>query len=395
MKITDGQKKFMREHAHEDIAKLLLQASRYPDMDIPFLADQIRARRQIRTKLPSWFANGDLVFPATVAAEQCSSELTAIYKQRLVMPGDRLCDLTGGLGIDSFYFSLKVKSVHYVERFKEYCEAARMNFQTLGAGNITVINGDSLEYLDSTPAVDVFYIDPSRRGAGGRRVYALSDYEPDLPGILPKLLRIAPRLIAKLSPMADIKQGMALLPGTSGIHVLSVRNECKELVFDIHRDAGASPVEIHCVNLLPEGKESVFTFTGEEEQTAATCFADSAGKYLYEPNASVMKAGAFKSVANRHGVKKLQVNSHLYTSDTFMGDFPGRIFVVDGVYEFNNRLCKKLRGMVPKANISARNFPLHAEDLRKKCKIEEGGDVFLFATTMARGNRVIIRCHKN
>ena len=364
----------MHEHAADDLTHLLLSASRYPNLDIPFLVNQLAARRQIREKLPTWFAEEDLVFPSKIAAEQCSSEQTAMYKQRLVSPDDRLCDLTGGLGIDSFYFSRQVRIVYYIERFAEYCEAARNNFQTLGADNIVVINEDSVSHLPHLPAVSVFYIDPARRGEGNKRVYALADCEPDLPALLPKLLELAPRVLAKLSPMADIQQTLALLPGTEAIHILSVRNECKEVLMDIRRE--------------------IFSFSLEEERQAVLHFAPSVLSFLYEPNASVMKAGAFKTVALRFGVEKLHASSHLYTSAELKTDFPGRIFTVDAVYTFNNRLCKEIGKEIPKANIAVRNFPLSVDELRKKSKIKEGGDVFLFATTLSSGEKVWIRGHK-
>ena len=397
MKWTTEQKHFMHEHAADDLTHLLLSASRYPNLDIPFLVNQLAARRQIREKLPTWFAEEDLVFPSKIAAEQCSSEQTAMYKQRLVSPDDRLCDLTGGLGIDSFYFSRQVRIVYYIERFAEYCEAARNNFQTLGADNIVVINEDSVSYLPHLPAVSVFYIDPARRGEGNKRVYALADCEPDLPALLPKLLELAPRVLAKLSPMADIQQTLALLPGTVAIHILSVRNECKEVLMDIRRGGGEDTengVQVHCVNFTSSGKEEIFSFSLEEERQAVLHFAPSVLSFLYEPNASVMKAGAFKTVALRFGVEKLHASSHLYTSAELKMDFPGRIFAVDAVYTFNNRLCKDIGKEIPKANIAVRNFPLSVDELRKKSKIKEGGEVFLFATTLSSGEKVWIRGHK-
>ena len=187
MKQTDEFRRFVKEHAGDDLTRLLLGASRYPSIDVPFAVDQITARRQIREKLPLWHANEDLLFPSKISAEQCSSEQTASYKQRLVGADETLCDLTGGLGIDSYYFSRKVRHVDYIERFPAYCEAARNNFSVLGADNITVLEGDSTELVSLLPQVDVFYIDPARRGEGNKRVYALPDCEPDLPAFLPEL----------------------------------------------------------------------------------------------------------------------------------------------------------------------------------------------------------------
>ena len=279
MNLTAEEKQFIHDHASDDANRLLLGAKKYPQLDVPFLVDQILSRRQIREKLPSWYANEDLIFPAKIAAEQCSSERTALYKQRLVSSSDELCDLTGGLGIDSYFFSRKVRQLTYVERFPVYCEAARHNFQVLGADNITVRNENSVDIVSDLPEVDVFYLDPARRGEGNKRVFALSDCEPDLPRLLPFLFQKAPRVIAKLSPMADLQQTESLLPGTVAIHVLSVRNECKELLFDIRREAAVSTPQICCVDFMAAGTEHSFTFTVEEERNAP--LTSSLTKYVF------------------------------------------------------------------------------------------------------------------
>ena len=261
MKQTEEFRKFVKEHAGDDLTRLLLSASRYPSIDVPFAADQIAARRQIREKLPSWYANDALLFPSKISAEQCSSEQTALYKQRLVAGSDTLCDLTGGLGIDSYYFSRKARQITYIERFPAYCDAARNNFSALGADNITVVEGDSSELASRLPRVDAFYIDPARRGEGNKRVYALQDCEPDLPALLPELFRHAPKVIAKLSPMADIRQTLELLPGTTEVHVLSVKNECKELLFVMECETAVTLPVIHCINYDSSGREEALDFT--------------------------------------------------------------------------------------------------------------------------------------
>ena len=394
MNLTSEEKQFIRDHASDDANRLLLGAKKYPQLDVPFLVDQILSRRQIREKLPSWYANEELVFPAKIAAEQCSSERTALYKQRLVSSSDALCDLTGGLGIDRCFFSRKVRQLTYVERFPVYCEAARHNFQVLGADNITVRNENSVDIVFDLPEVDVFYLDPARRGEGNKRVFALSDCEPDLPRLLPLLLQKAPRIIAKLSPMADLQQTESLLPGTVAIPVLSVRNECKELLFDIRREATVPNPPIYCVDFTASGTEHSFTFTVEEERNAPLALATQVSTYLYEPNASILKAGAFKSVAQQYGLEKLHVSSHLYTSDTFVADFPGRTFRVDKVLPFSNKVCKSVAQEIPQANITVRNFPMSVDELRKKTKIQEGGDIYLFATTLSDGGKVLVVCRK-
>lgn len=394
MESLDRHIDFMREHASDDLNRLLLSASRYPDVDIAFVVDQISSRRQIKDKLPSWYSNERLVFPSRISAEQCSSEQTARYKRRLVEADEHLCDLTGGLGIDSYFFSLKARRVTYIERFPEYCGAAVRNFSILGADNIEVRNGDSAELLNSIADVDLFYIDPARRGEGNRRVFAIHDCEPDLTKLLPRLFSHAKRVIAKISPMADIHQTLDLLPSTTEVHVVSVRNECKELLFVMGRDGKAVMPKIHCVNFAAGDVEESFSFTIDEECESASSLADSLGAYLYEPNSSILKAGAFKVTASRWGLKKLHVSSHLYTSDMAIESFPGRRFAVDEIIEFNNRSCKGLSKRIPRANITVRNFPVSVDELRKRLKIADGGDIYLFATTLSAGDRVLLCCHK-
>lgn len=394
MKQTDTLRRFIREHAADDLSRLLLSASRYPGVDMPFAVEQIASRRQIQEKLPSWYENEELVFPAKIAAEQCSSEWTAAYKQRLVEAGQHVCDLTGGLGIDSYFFSRKARSVLYIERFPDYCEAARLNFAALGARNIEVCQGNSTELVPLLSPQDVFYIDPARRGEGNRRVFALQDCEPDLPALLPLLWEKAPKVIAKLSPMADIRHTLELLPATTSIHVLSVRNECKELLFVMDRCGAFPSPPIHCVHVSRGGEEETFTFTLAEEQETTANLARRLGRFLYEPNASLLKAGAFKSVGRRFGLEKLHVSSHLYTSDTWKSTFPGRKFQIEEVIPFAGKTIKTLSKTLPSANLTVRNFPLSVEDLRKRLKIKDGGDQYVFATTLSGGEKILIRCRK-
>ena len=393
--MTPALMAFIQAHLSDDPDRLLLSASRYPEIDMPFVVAQITARRQIKEKLPTWYQQEQLLFPAKIAAEQCSSEQTALYKQQLVTEEDTLCDLTGGLGIDSYYFSRRVKQVYYIERFPSYCEVARANMATLGARNVVVLEGDSTQWLDQLPAIDVFYVDPARRGEGNKRMFALSDCEPDLTQLLPRLLDKAPRVIAKLSPMADLRQTLALLPTTQAIHILSVKNECKELLFVIGREPRESAVPIHCVHLTKQAaSDECFVCSLEAEQQAASHLATTLRRYLYEPNASVLKAGAFKQVACQFPVEKLQVSSHLYTSDHYLDRFPGRRFEVDEVIPFHSKSCKQLAGQSLQANVTTRNFPLTVEALRKKCRIREGGDIYLFATTGPKEEKLLIRTHK-
>lgn len=391
--MTEVLYQFIQEHKNDNLDRLLLSAKRYPEIDVAFAVEQISARRHIREKLPAWYANERLIFPTRIAAEQCSSELTAHYKSRLLEDERHLCDLTGGLGVDTYFFSQKVEHVSYVEHVDTYFEAATYNFEILQARNIQTYHNDAKNIIDELDAVDVFYIDPARRGVGNKRVFALSDCEPDLEVLLPRLLAIAPKVIAKLSPMLDIKHTLNLLPQTAEIHIVSVKNECKELIYILKSIVVEEPF-IHCVNYTVNGTEQSFSFRISEENRCEQIIADEVESYLYEPNASVLKGGAYKQIALKKGVKKLHTSSHLYTSDKVINDFPGRIFQVKAVYPFNGKLLKTIAREIPKANISVRNFPLTVNELRKRTHIVEGGDIYLFATTLSGDRKVIIQCEK-
>lgn len=388
-------KRFIKEHAGDDLNRLLLSAARYPGIDVPYAAGQIACRRQIRQKLPSWYALDELVFPSATAAEQCSSEQTAVYKQRLVDETAHVCDLTGGLGTDSFFLSRKAGRLTYIERQEKYCEAARRNFAALGAENIDVREGDARLLLPGLPpSIDVFYIDPDRRARGGKRTFALRECEPDLTDLLPALLERAPKVIAKLSPMADLRQSLSLLAGTTQIHVLSLRNDCKELLFVIERESLAAAPPVHCIHFTAERKEESFTFDFREEKNTSAPIADAVETWLFEPNSSILKAGAFRSLT-RLGIRKLHASSHLYTSGRPTEDFPGRRFVVEDVLPFNNKLRKSLRSSIPRAHIAVRNFPLTADELRKSVGIADGGEIYLFATTLHDNTKALIVCRKD
>lgn len=380
---------FIARHESDSAEELLLHAKRYPDIDMPFAVDQIAARKQIKEKLPAWHENRNLVFPSRIAAEQCSSETTAAYKQSL-LKGDRVCDLTGGLGIDSWYFAQKAKEVIYVERLPEYCRAAEHNFKALNADNIRVIHSDCRKLLPALQT-DTFYIDPARRSDSNKRLFALSDCEPNVLALKDELLQHSQRLIVKLSPMADITETLRLLPETTEIHILAVKNECKEILFILEH--APQETQIHTLSFYPGGYHK-FSFRPQEEKEAPLLLAESSETYLYEPHAALLKSGAFKSVAVHYGVLKLHQHSHLYTSDTYREDFPGRKFLIKQKLPFTGKLLKALRKEIPQANIAVRNFPMTVEQIRKASGIAEGGDIYLFATTLANARRFLLLCEK-
>ena len=390
--LSTKTRQFIERHINDDPVRLRLNAKAEEGLDPSFAVEQIAIRQQLRDKLPDWSANFDLIFPSRISAEQCSSELTARYKQRF-FSGGNLMDLTGGMGVDFFYLSQNAGSAVYIDKKEENCEIVKYNLPFLRRENAEVINGDSIALLSSwSEPLDLVYVDPSRRDGNNKRTYGLTDCEPDVVTHKELLLKKTKNLLIKASPMVDVKQTLALYPEAKETHIVSARNECKEVLLYIDTaDMSREPV-VFCVNLTAEGEE-VFSFSFSEEKEAIPSYS-MPRKYLYEPNASILKAGAFKSISARYNIAKLEQHSHLYTSSDLREEFPGRVFEVEEVLPFNNKLKKELAGNIPKANISARNFPLTVAEIRKQTKIKEGGDVYLFATTLENGQKAVIKARK-
>ncbi|MBP1594598.1 MAG: hypothetical protein H6Q12_1617 [Bacteroidetes bacterium] len=392
MKHTKATTEFIKEHIADDPSKLALQAKKYPDVDMPTAVTQIVGRKIAMEKVPSWGNTDGILYPKHLSMEQCSSEITARYKSSLVK-GNMLVDITGGLGIDCAFLSMNFQRAVYVERQTELCEIASSNFPLLGLSHIDVVNGDGVEYLSRTEKVDWIFIDPARRNEHGGKVIAIADCEPNVAEISDLLLSKAENVMIKLSPMLDLSLALHHLSFVKEVHVVSVANECKELLVILANDAANSKVSIHCVNLLKNGEAQIFSFDKEEELQGCG-YAQKVGRYLYEPNASILKAGAYKSISNRYNLKKLHQNSHLYTSDELIIDFPGRKFECDAVFSLNKKELKTNLGEIKQANITIRNFPSSVSELRKRLKLLDGGDTYLFATTLVDEQKVLVKCHK-
>jgi 16S rRNA G966 N2-methylase RsmD len=390
-RLSENDKRWIREHLSDDVEQLALHAKpdTYQKDNFRFLLTQIAAKQQIKQKLPAWYAIDDLLYPSRLPLEQCSSEITARYKASL-LAGNTLLDLTGGFGVDTAFMASRFAQVTYIERQTELTEIVRNNFSVLELSNIDVRNIDGLDYLSSAGAVDAIYLDPARRSGSGKKVMQIEDCEPDVVVIQDILLQRASQALIKLSPMLDIQSALGSLKHVRQIHVVSVENECKELLFLLERAWTDEPL-ITCVNFRKKGDHIPVTFTRTEEKQAQIAYTKEVDNYLYEPNASLLKAGFYKGVALRYGVRKLHSDSHLYTAPELIPDFPGRIFQVETVVALNKKALKKFFSGITQAHITTRNFPVAIAELRKQWKIKEGGDVYLFATTLADGRHVIIR----
>lgn len=381
---------FIKEHRDGDVRALALQAKRYPNVDIREAVVQIEGWQQARDKLPSLAAVEGIIFPPRISMEQCSSEATALYKASLAS-GTRLADLTGGFGIDFSYLARGFKEAIYIERNPLLCNIARENFALLGLQQTTIVNGNSEEVLPTLPKLDWIFIDPARRDGDGRKVVALADCEPNVAALEETLLSKATKVMIKCSPMLDITAARRELRHIEAIHIVAVKNECKELLFILSQKESKCPTT-HCVNLLPSGNEQ-FTFTAEDEQQSAAAYATEVQSYLYEPNSAIQKAGCFHSLTAATGAFKLHPNSHLFTSNNPIENFPGRQFKVIEVHGFSKEDIKKISAL-GKANITVRNFPESVQQLRKRLKLADGGEEYIFATTLAGGDKVLIVCRK-
>lgn len=399
---TTEENSFIRSNLDCDISALALKLGRHSHFNVQRVLRQIAGNQVMKKKVPSWYANPGLVFPASLSLEQCSSEITANYKSDIVkrvldngFVENQMVDLTGGLGVDFAFMAKNFNKSMYVERQSELCDIAQHNFEVLGLNNTEFFNSDALEFLKTSQRkYDLIYLDPARRDSKGGKAVLLTDCEPDLTLIKNQLLEKASIVMVKLSPMLDISLALKQLPETEEVYVVSVDNECKELLFVLKPGDDEIQTTLYCVNLLSNSEIREFVFTKNDEQEAVCIYADKPGKYLYEPNASLLKAGAFCIISKAYNLNKLHPNSHLYTSDNYLPDFPGRGFEVDKYFSYQPKKMKSLLGGVDKANITVRNFNDTVAEIRKKSKIGEGGDLYLFATTLYDGSKVIVSCRK-
>ena len=379
---------FIREHAGADVRQLVLQAARYPEVDMRVAATQIEGRRLASAKLPAWAEVEGIVYPVRLSLEQCSSEVTARYKAGLVR-GNYLADLTGGFGIDCSYMSESFTEATYIERNEELCRIASHNFELLQKP-VQVIHANSEEALASLPHQDWIFIDPARRDKAGNKVVSLNNCEPDVCQLESLLLQKAAHVMVKCSPMLDISQAIRELHSVVEVHVVSVSNECKELLLILGREEKEN-IPIRTVNFHGDVAQE-FAYSTAEESGASCHYASAMGRYLYEPNSSLMKAGCYCLPAQRFGLNKLHPNTHLYTSDTLVSGFPGRIFQVERVCGFSKKELKILD--CKKANLAVRNFPERVDALQKRLKIGDGGSTYLFATTLNDESKVLVVCTK-
>lgn len=385
----DKHQQFMMAHRDDDLNLLLLHASRFPEINIPWIVQQIEGRRKAAVKFPSFLQFDALVYPPLISVEQASSETTAKYKASLVA-GKNVIDVTGGFGIDSYFMSQKAHQVVYVEQNPLLFEVAQHNFHCLNAP-IETFCMDGLSFLETTTLhADYLYVDPSRRDLHHQRVIALDRYEPNVLTALPLFFQHAEHVLIKTSPMLDIASTLKALKFVETVHVVAFKNECKELLFDCVPQP--KHLKVVAAHLGVAGEDTVF-FTPTEEQNASVSYVDSPKKYLYEPNAALLKAGAFRLLSERYAVDKLHPASHLYTSNQLVTHFPGRIFEVISIFPLHQ---DAIRQWIPsgKVNVTVRNFPLSVDEIRRKFKLKEGGDDYLFATTMSDQSKKVLLCRK-
>jgi len=376
----------IRRHRRDDVRQLALKG-----MD-PLVVQQIAGWQVARTKVPSWAEVEGLHYPRHLSLEQCSSEQTARYKASLLSPGDTFVDLTGGFGVDFFFMSQPFQRRVYVEQQQELCDIARHNFDLLNHP-CTVVCGSATEYLQQMPHASAIYIDPARRDAHGARTYSISDCTPNVLELQELLVKKADRVIVKLSPMLDWHKAASDLQHISAIHIVSVQNECKELLL-VLADGAMSEAPVVCINLLADGTHQRFEYTPATNAQSANVNAKVNATYLYEPNASIMKAGCFDEIGDFYQICKLSANSHLYVSDHEVKDFPGRGFQILSIPSMNKRELKEALRDIDRANITVRNFPMSAEALRKRLRLKDGGDLYIFATTVGDGSHQLFICRK-
>lgn len=369
---------FIKTHEKDDPFSLSLRFKDVSGVAIKIIAEQIAAKQKAKTKLPEWYATEGIIFPPLLSMEQCSSEVTAKYKSQLFQ-GRSLADLTGGAGVDTCYLAKNYSQVHYVEQYAGLAETTAHNFKVLNVDNCKIHITSAETFLEQLHEnVDNFYIDPARRDDHAQKVFRFADCTPNVINLLPILLAKGKQVIIKASPMLDIDQALNELDHVRQIHVISVDNECKEVLYIIDNEQ-IDDVDMFTVNLKKNDMKEFFTYKKREESLVKASYAPPL-KFLYEPNTSILKAGAFQIISLKYNVDKLHQHTHLYTSTNYVDNFPGRKFRIIDVLPYNKKIISKTLGE-KKANITARNFPDDVKTIRKKLGLTDGGNKYLFAFT--------------
>ncbi len=378
---------FISENLHTDITTLLLKGTSFDNVETKEIIEQIEAKSRCVKKLPIWFNTKNIYFPNKLNIEQTSSEVTAKYKAES-LSGDSIIDLTGGFGVDCFYFSKQFKKVTHCEINEALSNIVKHNYEQLSINNIETVNTDGIEYLKTNHLkFDWIYIDPSRRHDSKGKVFFLKDCLPNVPEHIDTLFQASKNILIKTSPLLDISVGINELKYVKTIHIIAVNNEVKELLWVLEHDFKGT-IKIETANIKTDLIEHFgFNFASINDDLEYNL----PQSYLYEPNSAILKSGGFEEIAHQLDVNKIHQHSHLYTNDNLI-DFPGRTFKIETVLPYNKKEFKKLN--VLKANITTRNFPETVQTIRKKLKIKDGGNIYLFFTTDKTNSKIIIVCHK-
>lgn len=392
---TDSDKMFIMQHLKDDVAQLALTKKKYAVTDWNFVLKQIASRQRAKNKLPSWYSNEHLLFPSEISVEQSSSETTAQYKATLCA-GNSLLDLTTGFGIDLLTMAPNFSVVYGVEPNSDLCNLVKANANALKITQLKQFNQTAEEFLMSESAkhVDWLYIDPSRRNSQGNRVN-IEFYTPDIFALKKQILKIADKILIKLSPMLDIKMLLREFPECDKIHIVATENECKEILLEIDTRTPITENRIYKTINIKKKEAEIFEFSEETEAKVPLLLGTpEEGDFLYEPNAAIMKSGGYKTITLQYNVAKIHKNSHLYISKEKIENFPGRRFQIFQIIDNFSKI--NLKKMLPQKsyNLTVRNFPESADNLKKNLKIRDGGNDYLFATTVEPEKHLLLRCRK-
>jgi len=380
--------KFINTNIDKNISKLALQKNPFPEVEWISILNQIEAKTKAKLKLPSWFATKNIFYPSKISVEQTSSEKTACYKT-LIVSGESLMDLTGGFGVDDYYFAKKINVVAHCEINPELSNIVRHNLEQLDVKNISCYTGDSLEILTKLNTKwDWIYIDPSRRNDAKGKVFMLQDCVPNIPEHLDFLFKYSDSILIKTAPLLDISAGLAELKNVKTIHIVALENEVKELLWEIH-NSYSGEIKIKTVNIIKEKLDTFEFILGKNPELPNYSLPQ---KYLFEPNSAIMKSGGFDEVGTFYKLNKLHKHSHLYTNSSLVA-FPGRIFEIENTFPYHKNEMK-LHLENQQLNITTRNFPDTVESIRKKWKIKEGGNRYCFFTTDENDNKIVLICKK-